>query len=148
MRCKCCIVYRGSYILDSTQTSPEVWVKKQVTLKLNQFSSINLLSDGRSSALPMYHLYAAAPAVVRSDAGKVEVLQVGKYKQSLNSALLLQLSLKAKSKLISYGKIHKYAFIMPSSLTPRCPLATLIIFCFSVRLIILIFVEYRLKDDS
>lgn len=63
MHCKCRIVYRGSYILDTTQTPPEVWVKKQVTLKLNQFSGINLLTDGRLSALPVCWLYAADPAV-------------------------------------------------------------------------------------
>lgn len=74
MRCKCCVVYRGSYILDTTQTPPEVWVKKQVTLKLNQFSGVNLLTDGRLSALPVYRSYAADPAVVRSDTGKIEVV--------------------------------------------------------------------------
>lgn len=76
-----------------------MWVKKQVTLKLNQFSGVNLLTDGRLSALPVYRSYAADPAVVRSDIGKVEMLYVGTYKQSLNFVLLLSFSLKAKSKL-------------------------------------------------
>jgi len=51
-----------------------VWVKKQVTLNLNQFSGINLLTDGHLSAFPVDHSYTADPAVVRSDTGKAEVL--------------------------------------------------------------------------
>lgn len=78
MCCKCCIVYRGSCILDTMQPPPEVWVKKQVTLKLNQFGGINLLTDGRSSVLPVYCSYAADPAGVCPDAKEVEMDRISR----------------------------------------------------------------------